>query len=162
MEIFSALLAICAGNSPVPGESPHKGQWRGALMLSLICVSINGWVNNREAGDLRRHRVHYYVTVMHYEMKCDWPGSSGFENRELSLCQLCCYWWYCGLSLWQPVALKMATKLPLWQLSVFSVSPSFCTISHRNVISRESREISTIILKQQRKSANDQWKEHGR
>ena len=25
----------------------HKGQWRKALMFSLICVWINGWVNNR-------------------------------------------------------------------------------------------------------------------
>ena len=25
---------------------------------------INGWVNNREAGDLRRHRAHYDVIVM--------------------------------------------------------------------------------------------------
>ena len=65
METFSALLAICAGNSPVTGEFPHKGQWRGALMYSLICVWINGWVNNREAGDLRRHRAHYDVTIMH-------------------------------------------------------------------------------------------------
>ena len=39
-----------------PVNFPHKGQWRGALMFSLICVWINGWVNNREAGDLRRHR----------------------------------------------------------------------------------------------------------
>ena len=58
------LLAICAGNSPVPGESPHKGQWRGALLFSFICVWINGWVNNLEAGDLRRNRAHYDVTVM--------------------------------------------------------------------------------------------------
>ena len=64
METFSALLAICAGNSPVPSNSPHKGQWRGALMFSLICVWINGWVNNGEAGDLRRYRTHYDVTVM--------------------------------------------------------------------------------------------------
>ena len=64
METFSALLAICAGNSPVPGEFPHKGQWRGALMFSLICVWINGWVNNRKAGDLRRYRAHYDVIVM--------------------------------------------------------------------------------------------------
>ena len=124
MKTFSALLALCAGNSPVtgivlashpctcvlhrqlhtlkvpyfffifmgifiksgilhtlkfhlhtmschfwlnlwsPGNSPHKGQWRGALMFSLICVWINGWVNNREAGELRRHRAHYDVTVM--------------------------------------------------------------------------------------------------
>ena len=63
METFFALLAICAGNSPVP-NSPHKGQWRGALVFSLICVWINVWVNNREAGDLRRYRAHYHVTVV--------------------------------------------------------------------------------------------------
>ena len=64
METFSALLALCAGNSPIPVNSPHKGQWRGALMFSLICVWINGWVNNHEAGDLRRYRGHYDVVVM--------------------------------------------------------------------------------------------------
>ena len=47
-----------------PVNSPHKGQWRGALMFSLIRAWIKDWVNNREAGDLRRHRVHYDVTVM--------------------------------------------------------------------------------------------------
>ena len=47
-----------------PVNSPHKGQWRGALMFTLICARINGWVNNGEAGDLRRYRVHYDVTVM--------------------------------------------------------------------------------------------------
>ena len=62
METFSALLAICAGNSPV--NSPHKGQWRRALMFSLICVWISGWVNNRGAGDLRRYRAHYDVNVI--------------------------------------------------------------------------------------------------
>ena len=66
METFSALLALCAGNSPVPVNSPHKGQWRGALMFSLIYAWINDWANNREAGDLRRHRGHYDVIVMGY------------------------------------------------------------------------------------------------
>ena len=47
-----------------PVNSPHKGQWRGASTFSLICTRINGWVNNREAGDLRRHHARYYVTVM--------------------------------------------------------------------------------------------------
>ena len=78
METFSALLALCAGNSPVPVNSPHKGQWRGTLMFTLICARINDWVNNREAGDLRRHRGHYDVNVMrlsHY-----WPFN---ESREL-------------------------------------------------------------------------------
>ena len=70
METFSALLALCAGNSPVPVNSPHKGQWRGALMFSLMCVRINDWVNNREAGDVRRHSGHYDVSVIgayHYD-----------------------------------------------------------------------------------------------
>ena len=60
MEAFSALLAICAGNSPA--NSPHKGQWRRTSMFSLIW--INGWVNNREAGDLRYYHAQYDVTVM--------------------------------------------------------------------------------------------------
>ena len=47
-------------------NSPHKGQWRGALMFSLIYAWINHWVNNREAGDLIRHSTHYDVTVMIY------------------------------------------------------------------------------------------------
>ena len=47
-----------------PVNSPHKGQWRGALMFSLIYARINGWVNNREAGDLRRHQAHCDVIVM--------------------------------------------------------------------------------------------------
>ena len=67
METFSSLLALCAGNSPVPVNSSHKGQWRGVLMFSLICSWIKGWSNNREAGDLRRHRAHYDVIVMRCE-----------------------------------------------------------------------------------------------
>ena len=62
METFSALLALC-----VAGEFPAQrpGRWSfDQLMFSLICASINGWVHNREAGDLRRHRAHYDVTVM--------------------------------------------------------------------------------------------------
>ena len=47
-----------------PVNSPHKGQWRGPLFFSLICTWINGWVNNRKAGDLRRHHAHCDVIVM--------------------------------------------------------------------------------------------------
>ena len=50
---FPALLALCAGNSP------HKYQWRGALMFST-----NNWANNGDTGDLRRYRAHYDVIVM--------------------------------------------------------------------------------------------------
>ena len=47
-----------------PVNFPHKGQWSGALKFSLICAWINTWVNNCEAGDLRRHRARYDVIVM--------------------------------------------------------------------------------------------------
>ena len=63
METFFALLAHCEGNPPVTGGFPHKGQWRRALMLSLICAWTNGRANNRDACDLRRHRANYDVTV---------------------------------------------------------------------------------------------------
>ena len=42
----------------------RRGLWRRALMFSLLCTWINGWVNNRAAGDLRRHRAHYDAIVM--------------------------------------------------------------------------------------------------
>ena len=45
-------------------DSPHKGQWSGALMFSLICAWTNGWARNRGTGDLRRYRAHYDVTMM--------------------------------------------------------------------------------------------------
>ena len=61
--IFRVTGTLC-GEFIGPGELLHKGQWRGALMFSLICVWINDWVNNREAGDLRRYRGHYDVIVM--------------------------------------------------------------------------------------------------
>ena len=49
-----------------PVNSPHQGQWRGALLFSLIYAWINDWVNNIEASDLRRHRAHYDVTVVQF------------------------------------------------------------------------------------------------
>ena len=56
-----------------PVNSPKKGQWRRALMFSSICTWMNGWVNNGEAGDLRRHRTHYGVIVMFF---LNLPGRS--------------------------------------------------------------------------------------
>ena len=66
METFSALLAFVRGIHRPPVDSPHKGQWRGALMFSLVCPWINSWANNRDAVNLRGHRAHYDVTVMEY------------------------------------------------------------------------------------------------
>ena len=61
---FSRYWPCVRGIHRSPVNSPHKGQWRGALMFSLICAQINGWVNNRDAGDLRRHRAYYEVIIM--------------------------------------------------------------------------------------------------
>ena len=64
---FMRYWSFVRGNHRSPVNSHHKGQWRGALMFSLICAWINAWVNNREAGDLIRHRAHYDVTVMNFQ-----------------------------------------------------------------------------------------------
>ena len=64
METFSALLAISAGNSPVPGEFPTQRPVTRSFDVYFDLRPNNGWVNNREAGDLRRHRAHYDVIVM--------------------------------------------------------------------------------------------------
>ena len=61
---FPRYWPFVRGIQRSPVNSPHKGQWRGALMFPLICVWINDWVNNREAGCLRRHRGNCDVTVM--------------------------------------------------------------------------------------------------
>ena len=47
-----------------PVHSPHKDHWREALMFSLNCARTNGWANNRDAANLRRHRADYDVTLM--------------------------------------------------------------------------------------------------
>ena len=78
METFPRYWPFMQGIHRSPVNSPHKGQWRGALMFSLICAWIKGWVNNREAGDLRRHRAHYDVTVVsHRDQPC--------QSRECNL-----------------------------------------------------------------------------
>ena len=64
METFSALLAICAGNSPATGEFPAQRPVTRSFDVFFDLRLKIGWVNNGEAGELRRHIVHYDVTVM--------------------------------------------------------------------------------------------------
>ena len=64
---FSALLALCAGNSPVTGKFPAQRPVTRSLDVFFDLRLIkNSWVNNCEAGDLRRGRAHYDVIVMIY------------------------------------------------------------------------------------------------
>ena len=64
MELFPRYWPFVQGIHRSPVNSPHKGQWHGALMFSLICAWINSWVHNREAGGLRCHRANYDVIGM--------------------------------------------------------------------------------------------------
>ena len=66
---FPRYWPLVRGIHRSPVNSPHKGQWRGALMFSLICARINGWANNGDAGDLRCHRAHYDIIVMKRGMR---------------------------------------------------------------------------------------------
>ena len=80
---FSRYRRFVRGTHRPPVNSPHKGQWRGALIFSLIRAWTNGWVNNQYAGDLRRHCAHYNITVM-------WTR----QNRTTTLVvDLLCAWY---------------------------------------------------------------------
>ena len=87
--IFRVTGHLC-GEFTSPVNSPHKGQWRRTLMFSLISVWINGWVNNREAGDLTRHRGHYDVTVM---LAVEWlqenAGTTMVIQWKCEGCKMC-------------------------------------------------------------------------
>ena len=61
---FPRYWPFAKGIHRPPVDSPHKGQWRGALLFSLICALTNEWANNRDAGNLGRHRAHYDVTML--------------------------------------------------------------------------------------------------
>ena len=91
MTSLNTSPSLFVGNSPVTGEFPHKGQWRGALMLSLICAWINGWVNNREAADLRCHRANYDITLM----CCKWMEYVEYNVQDSKIYRnaiFCQYW----------------------------------------------------------------------
>ena len=92
---FPRYWPFARGFHRSPVNSPHKGQWRGALMFSLISARINGCVNNNEAGVLRRPIGHYDVSVMevsHYRIRPEdkqrltshelWPGISANTQRN--------------------------------------------------------------------------------
>ena len=92
METFSALLALCAGKSPVTTESSSQRKASDAELwrFTLICAWTNGWVNDGDAGDLRRHRAHYDVTVM-WIWPIEWMW---FYHINLILKNIAHHWFY--------------------------------------------------------------------
>ena len=66
-------------------NSPHKGQWRGDLMFSLICAWTNSRVNNRDAGNYRSHRAHYDVIVM----DCSLSDCNELQVCQFVVCEMC-------------------------------------------------------------------------
>ena len=73
---FPRYWPFVLGTHRSPVNSLHKGQWGGALIFSLICAWINGWVHSRETGDLRHNCLHYDATVMN-TTALDWQGLVG-------------------------------------------------------------------------------------
>ena len=74
METFPPSLALCEEIHCPPVDPPHKRQWRGALVFSLICAWSYSWANNRNTGDLTCHRIHYDVTAMQGFSTSSAPG----------------------------------------------------------------------------------------
>ena len=97
---FSALLALCAGNSPVSGEFPAQRPVTRSFDIFFALWYIHGWVNTREAGNLRRYRAHYDVIVMSWMetlSACQWnlvPLTKGLQSEalifSLSSVSVCC------------------------------------------------------------------------
>ena len=64
METFSALLAICSGNSLVTGEFPTQRAVTRSFDVFFDLRLNHEWVNTRDAGNSRRHRAHYDDIVL--------------------------------------------------------------------------------------------------
>ena len=87
IETFSRYWPFVRGIHRPSVNSPHKGQWRGALMFSLICAWINGSAKNCNAGDLRRHHAHYDVTIMRQLDLIGHQASSPINDRQ-AICHI--------------------------------------------------------------------------
>ena len=71
---FPRYWPFVRGINRSPVDSPYNGQWRGALMFSVICALTNGRANNRNDGDLSHHDAHYDVTVIRYPVSPAWSS----------------------------------------------------------------------------------------
>ena len=119
-----------------PVNSPHKGQWRGALMFSLICAQINGWVNNREAGDLRRHQAHCDVIIMsvtktvirpilHGHCYPSYPCGGPYGNPYIQ-------------SIWEIMQFRWRMYLNIWIYQQQLITPMLCNLLSIAAVNKKS------------------------
>ena len=79
---ISVLAAFVRRIHRSPVNSPHKGQWLGALLFSLNCAWTNSWANNGDAGDLRCHCAHYDFILMLNSITWNSYATSVFHCKQ--------------------------------------------------------------------------------
>ena len=87
METSSALLVICAGNSPVTGEIPAQRPVTRSFAVFFDLRLNKRLSNNGEAGDLRCHRAHDDVIAMHTQILAQ---GNVFENIVPNMISILC------------------------------------------------------------------------
>ena len=135
---FSRYWPFVRGIHRSPVNSPHTGQWHGALMFSLICAWMNGWLSSREAGDLRCHCAHYDVTVMVIDHVPRGFCCTGYVNHKYLAVQ---FQYMQDLCLWNLVIIAPSdpVKKPhwdiskglLWQVTWVLEEPMMATVLHQ-------------------------------
>ena len=107
---------------------PHtKASDAELWFFSLLCVQINYWVNNREAGDLIRRRGHYDVNVMSIQDK--------IHQHEISILNqiTSCFVAFC---IWFDISLEITNLI--FQSSCHYTSP------HTTDVQKSSQAITLI------------------
>ena len=117
---FSVISVLCEGNPLVTGGSPRTGQWRGALLFSLICAWINGWANNPETGDLLRHRALYDVTVLHFR-QIPYLLDQNTAQLIYDATMILVDWPYLGKQVSVPISDTRFTIVQMWQNRIYTM-----------------------------------------
>ena len=103
------VTALCEGNSPATGEFPSQRPVTRSFDVLFDMRWINGWVNNRVAGDLRRNHADYDVT----EMPAEVLGTMSWSNlTNLNLFYSIHYITIFPIPLWVSEAVIKAIESP--------------------------------------------------
>ena len=123
---ISALLAICAGNSPVPGEFPAQRPVTRSFDVFFDLRLNNRLSKNREAGDLRRYRARHCNDTQRDTQQgatmWSWHVTCLNFVRLISVLRmlfLCCVWNCVILNL---VIIRLLCSMPYLILSYLNLS----------------------------------------